>query len=67
MAGCVCSAPAVPKWCLNMGKFPIADAELSKIWVCRRCKARNKAGSKVCRKCGYSALRPKRKNARVKK
>jgi large subunit ribosomal protein L40e len=50
-----------------MGKFPVADAELSKIRVCRRCKARNKVGSKVCRKCGYSALRPKRKNARVKK
>ena len=52
---------------LYMGKFPIADAAQSKVWICRRCKARNKAGSDTCRKCGYHALRPKRKNTRVKK
>ena len=50
-----------------MGKFPLADAELTKIWICRRCKARNRAGSEMCRKCGYKVLRPKRKDARVKK
>ena len=30
-------------------------------------EARNRAGSKMCRKCGYKVLRPKRKDARVKK
>lgn len=50
-----------------MGKFPIADAALSKIVVCKKCKTRNKIGAKKCRKCGYSELRPKRKDARVKK
>ncbi|MCL5092994.1 MAG: 50S ribosomal protein L40e [Candidatus Marsarchaeota archaeon] len=50
-----------------MGKFAIADAELSKIVICRRCKSRNKVGSKMCRKCGYKSLRPKRKEAKVKK
>jgi large subunit ribosomal protein L40e len=50
-----------------VGKFPIADAEISKIWICRRCKARNKAQSKRCRKCGYDSLRPKRKEAKAKK
>jgi len=50
-----------------MGKFPIADAELSKIAICKKCKARNKTGVKKCRKCGYTALRPKRKDIRSKK
>jgi len=50
-----------------MGKFPIADAELAQIWVCRRCKSRNRMGSEKCRKCGYGALRPKRKRTIVKK
>jgi large subunit ribosomal protein L40e len=49
-----------------MGKFPLADLELAKIWICRKCKARNKAGAEKCRKCGYSALRPKKKDV-VKK
>ncbi len=50
-----------------MGKFPLADAELSKISICKRCKARNHAGAEKCRKCGYTYLRPKRKDIRVKK
>ncbi len=50
-----------------MGKFPIADEQLAKIVVCRKCKARNKAGAKMCRKCGSKALRPKRKELRAKK
>ncbi len=50
-----------------MGKFPIADAELSKVWICKRCKARNKAGAEKCRKCGYRALRPKNKETKQKK
>jgi len=50
-----------------MGKYPLGDAELAKIAICKKCKARNKAGSKSCRKCGYTALRPKRKDIRSKK
>ena len=50
-----------------MGKFPIADAEIAKIAICKKCKSRNKAGSTSCRKCGYHALRPKRKDIRAKK
>jgi len=50
-----------------MGKFPQADAELSKVWICRKCKARNKKGAKKCRKCGYPHLRPKRKDMKAKK
>jgi ubiquitin-large subunit ribosomal protein L40e len=50
-----------------MGKFPIADAEITKIWICKKCKARSKAGSLKCRKCGSQYLRPKRKTIKVKK
>ncbi len=50
-----------------MGKFAVADAELASVHICLRCKARNSANAKICRKCGYSALRPKRKSKRVKK
>jgi ribosomal protein L40E len=50
-----------------MGKFPIADAEIAKIWICKRCKARNHAGSEKCRKCGCRYLRPKKKTLRAKK
>ena len=50
-----------------MGKFPEADAEITKVWICRRCKARNKAGMKKCRKCGSEYLRPKNKEIKSKK
>lgn len=50
-----------------MGKFPIADAALSKIWICKRCKSRNRAGAEKCRKCGYTYMRPKRKEIKAKK
>ncbi len=50
-----------------MGKFPIADAEISRTYICKRCKARNRAGAEMCRKCGYTSLRPKRKEVRAKK
>ncbi|HUC39142.1 MAG TPA: 50S ribosomal protein L40e [Candidatus Acidoferrum sp.] len=50
-----------------MGKFPLADAELSKIMICKRCKGRNKVGATKCRRCGYPYLRPKRKDIKVKK
>ncbi len=49
-----------------MGKFAEADAELARIWICMRCKARNKAGAKKCRKCGSSYLRPKKRDLRRK-
>ncbi len=50
-----------------MGKFPEADAALTKISICRKCKGRNKSGVKKCRKCGYTYLRVKRKDVRAKK
>jgi len=43
-----------------MGKFPIADARLRAIAICKKCKTRNKAGSEKCRKCGYRYLRIKK-------
>ncbi len=50
-----------------MGKFAEADAIISKIAICKKCKARNKAGMDHCRKCGYKWMRPKRKDIRAKK
>jgi large subunit ribosomal protein L40e len=49
-----------------MGKFPIADAELAKIKICKKCKARNFYGAVKCRKCGSPYLRPKRKDLKTK-
>ncbi len=43
-----------------MGKFPIADKALARVWVCKRCKARNSRGAAQCRKCAYTHLRPKK-------
>ncbi len=50
-----------------VGKFPIADAALSQVWICKRCKARNHAGVEMCRKCHSRYLRPKRKDIKTKK
>ena len=50
-----------------MGKFPIADEQLARMVVCRKCKARNKAGAERCRRCGSIYLRPKSRELRVKK
>jgi ribosomal protein L40E len=50
-----------------MGKFPLADHVLTGMVICRKCKARNKAGTDKCRKCGSPYLRAKRKDKRVKK
>lgn len=50
-----------------MGKFPEADAEITKIAICKRCKTRNKKGVKKCRKCGSKYLRPKNKEIKAKK
>jgi len=52
---------------VHVGRFPIADEELAKIWICKRCKARNRAGATKCRKCGYRYLRPKKKELAPKK
>ncbi len=50
-----------------MGRFPEADREILKIWICKKCKHRNKAGAKKCRHCGYPYLRPKKKDVALKK
>lgn len=50
-----------------MGKFPVADAAMLKVWVCKKCKARNPAHSKTCRKCFGSHLRPKRQRKKETK
>ncbi len=50
-----------------MGKFAEADAIISNIFICKKCKSRNKRGAKHCRKCGYKWMRPKRKDIRAKK
>jgi len=50
-----------------MGKFAEADAAISRIAICRKCKARNKRNSEKCRRCGSIYMRPKRKDIRVKK
>jgi len=50
-----------------MGKFAEADAEIAKIFICKKCKGRNKAGVAHCRRCGYKVLRPKRREIRAKK
>jgi len=55
------------KLVLTMGKFAIADAEIARIWICKKCKGRNKAGAKRCRRCGYGVLRPKNKEIKAKK
>ena len=52
---------------ITMGKFAEADAVISKISICRKCKTRNKNTAKKCRKCGSIYMRPKRKDIRVKK
>jgi ribosomal protein L40E len=52
-----------------MVKFPEASKrKFSNVFVCRKCKTKRRAdvravllGKIVCRRCGYPALRPKRK------
>jgi large subunit ribosomal protein L40e len=50
-----------------MGKIPEADAELARIKICLRCKARNPITAKKCRKCGYKRFRKKSAVIRTKK
>ncbi len=52
---------------MYMGKFPEADAQIAKISICKRCKTRNKKGTKKCRKCGSQYLRPKNREIKAKK
>ncbi len=42
------------------GKFPVADKAFVAVKVCKKCKARNPAGAKKCRKCNYPSLRSKK-------
>ncbi|MEM3364011.1 MAG: 50S ribosomal protein L40e [Candidatus Micrarchaeia archaeon] len=49
-----------------MAKFPEAEAALSSVKVCKKCKARNPKSAIKCRKCGYKALRPKKKGKAAK-
>lgn len=50
-----------------MAKFAVAEAELTRVVVCRKCKSRNSLRNEKCRKCGYAFLRPKKKEVRRKK
>lgn len=50
-----------------MGKFAVADAEIMRTRICRKCKARNGRRNAKCRRCGYSFLRPKNKTVKRKK
>lgn len=50
-----------------MGKFAVADAEITKIRICRKCKGRNSAKAAKCRRCGCTFLRPKNKTVKRKK
>lgn len=43
-----------------MGKFPVADKAFVSVIICMKCKSRNSKGAKICRKCFYPNLRPKR-------
>ncbi|MEM0438134.1 MAG: 50S ribosomal protein L40e [Candidatus Micrarchaeia archaeon] len=44
-----------------MAKFPEAEAALSSIKICHKCKSRNPKTATKCRKCGYRYLRQKKK------
>ena len=44
----------------------MADEQLTRVVICRKCKARNYNGSVKCRKCGSPYMRPKRKEKPAK-
>ncbi|MEM3411704.1 MAG: 50S ribosomal protein L40e [archaeon] len=48
-----------------MAIFPEAKRRLLKK-ICRDCKTRNPWNAKVCRKCGSTALRPKKLESKKK-
>ncbi|NPA22245.1 MAG: 50S ribosomal protein L40e [Candidatus Micrarchaeota archaeon] len=50
-----------------MGRIPEADAELARIKICLKCKARNSINAVRCRKCGYTRFRKKETTVKAKK
>lgn len=49
-----------------MAGFPEAKARRLRKKICRKCKSRNPWNATKCRKCGYSVLRPKKTERKVK-
>jgi large subunit ribosomal protein L40e len=47
-----------------MATFEAAEKRILDKQICMRCNARNSSEATRCRKCGYSKLRPKAKEAR---
>jgi ubiquitin-large subunit ribosomal protein L40e len=47
-----------------MASFDAAEKRTLEKMICMRCNARNPQRADKCRKCGYSNLRPKSKEAR---
>ncbi|MGA9400576.1 50S ribosomal protein L40e [Haladaptatus sp.] len=47
-----------------MASFDVAEKRTLDKMICMRCNARNPQKADKCRKCGYSKLRPKSKEAR---
>jgi len=47
-----------------MARFPEAEARLFKKKICRKCSAKNPWKAVRCRKCGSTALRPKKKEVK---
>ncbi|WP_254765959.1 50S ribosomal protein L40e [Salinilacihabitans rarus] len=48
-----------------MASFDAAEKRTLEKMICMKCNARNPARADKCRKCGYSKLRPKAKEARA--
>ena len=47
-----------------MARFPEAEERLLILKVCMRCNARNAWKAARCRKCGYTGLRAKNREAK---
>ncbi len=48
-----------------MARFPEAEARKLNVKICRKCNARNALRATRCRKCGYTGLRPKKKELKA--
>ena len=48
-----------------MAKFREAEARKLNVQICRKCNARNALKATRCRKCGYTGLRPKKKELKA--
>ncbi len=48
-----------------MARFPEAEARKLNVLICRKCNARNALRATRCRKCGYTGLRPKKKELKA--